>query len=244
MRNVLVWIFCAFFLLLPNSVAPDKVEVKTASNLVQYSGVSGQLRKHSVIIEVLVPAGRTEDSLHVWQKIGSGTLVMINKEPNILTAWHVAEAALKMPMRVCPVLEERTKCKEVVLPWMTDMTSAGLAGDWALFQLLEAPEGMTPARLRHKPMRVGEAVYILGSPATTEGMLSAGIVSGFEAYGSVNLIMTDAFAFFGSSGGGLYDANGYLIGVVVALSAPEGFPLPHVNYSVPVTRIQDFLKQK
>jgi hypothetical protein len=166
--------------------------------------------------------------------------VSVGGEPNILTAWHVAQYSLSMPMRACPVLAPKTACVDVLLPWMTEMENLGLGGDWALFQLLKIPEDMTPARFRHREMVVGEPIYIMASPAYDEGMLT----SGFEREGKVSLIKSDAFAFFGSSGGGLYDDDGYLLGVVVALEAPGGFPLVNVNYSVPVAHIVAFLKGK
>jgi S1-C subfamily serine protease len=202
--------------------------------------MANDLREHSVVIEVF-----TDDN--GWQKIGSGTLIKVNRTPNILTAWHVAAAAFEYNMRACPVLEERTKCVEVLWPWMTDIGNANLYGDWALFQLVDKPDGMTPARFRQKPAVVGEEVMILASPASSEGSLSTGVISGYRWSDWATfdyLIMSDAFAFFGSSGGGMYDRNGYLIGVVVALAAPGDFPLPHMNYSVPAAEIRDYLDKQ
>jgi S1-C subfamily serine protease len=125
---------------------------------------------------------------------------------------------------------------------MTDRYTNDLYGDWALFQLIEAPRGMKPAKLRKKAAIIGEPIHIFAAPSGDPAIMTSGRVSGVEEDGPTNLIRTDAYVYFGSSGGGLYDRKGRLIGVVVALRAVRGHPLPHANYAVPVVRILEYLK--
>lgn len=253
MHNIFMWFLCFLLACLPSKVDTTNTEtslfdIQTSANsdAVHYSYIANELRKHSVVMEVLTPVDIGGNSpIFIWRKIGSGTLVNINGEPNILTAWHVALASLEVPMRACPVLASKDNCVDLVLPWLTEMSNNSLSGDWAFFQLRSTPEGMTPARIRHRGMSVGESIYIMGSPAHEEGLLTSGIVSGFATEeDGTNLIQTDAFVYYGSSGGGLFDRTGLLIGVVVALSAPNDDPLPHINFSVPLTHIVEFIKEK
>jgi len=62
-------------------------------------------------------------------------------------------------------------------------------------------------------IRVGEPVYTIGSPRRLERSLGQGIVSGVRHLDGVTFIQTTAQISPGSSGGGLFDAAGNLIGV-------------------------------
>jgi serine protease Do len=62
-------------------------------------------------------------------------------------------------------------------------------------------------------LRVGESVFAIGSPAGFLNTLTIGIISQLRTAGARRLIQTDAAISGGSSGGGLFDANGHLIGV-------------------------------
>ncbi|MFP5464469.1 MAG: trypsin-like peptidase domain-containing protein, partial [Gammaproteobacteria bacterium] len=55
-----------------------------------------------------------------------------------------------------------------------------------------------------------ERVYSIGSPGGLENTLGEGIISGLRGK---RLIQTSAPISHGSSGGGLFDAAGYLIGI-------------------------------
>jgi S1-C subfamily serine protease len=249
MKKLLAYLMIILCLLLPGAVL-----TAGANDTVTYSYAADQLRRHSFIIEVLVPLTTevvdvVDGELTViqlpvsqWKKIGSGTLVEIDGSPNVLTAWHIAEDAIDREMRACPALERRDKCVRLTYPWMSDMQNVTIAGDWALFQILKAPEGMKPAKMRRQPIIVGETVNILASPTHNEGLLTQGIVSGYVTVGDVDLIKTDAFAFLGSSGGGVYDKRGRLLGVLVAIGEAYDTKLPHNNISVPVCYIRDFLE--
>ena len=62
-------------------------------------------------------------------------------------------------------------------------------------------------------IKVGEEVYAIGSPNGLENTLSEGIVSGIREDNNITLIQTNAAISPGSSGGGLFDASGNLIGI-------------------------------
>jgi hypothetical protein len=62
-------------------------------------------------------------------------------------------------------------------------------------------------------LAVGERVYTVGSPSGLENTLAEGIVSGLRRRGAVDLIQSSAAVSPGSSGGGLFDSAGNLVGI-------------------------------
>jgi S1-C subfamily serine protease len=65
----------------------------------------------------------------------------------------------------------------------------------------------------YKDLTVGERVYTIGAPAGLENTLGEGIISGLRNDGRNRLIQTSAGISRGSSGGGLFDNRGNLIGI-------------------------------
>lgn len=70
-----------------------------------------------------------------------------------------------------------------------------------------------------KDLKVGERVYAIGNPKGLEVTLSEGLISGLRplsdsgATGGGTLVQTSAAISAGSSGGGLFDAEGRLVGI-------------------------------
>lgn len=72
----------------------------------------------------------------------------------------------------------------------------------------------TPVKIRDsKDVKVGEAVYAVGNPEGLEKSISQGIISNKRQDRGGYVLQTDATVSFGSSGGGLFDQNGDLIGI-------------------------------
>lgn len=63
-------------------------------------------------------------------------------------------------------------------------------------------------------LKIGQRVYAVGSPIGLELTLSEGVVSGFRGVKNGRYIQTTAAISPGSSGGGLFDDEGRLIGLV------------------------------
>jgi S1-C subfamily serine protease len=62
-------------------------------------------------------------------------------------------------------------------------------------------------------VKVGERTYAIGAPEGLELTLSEGLVSGIREIDDVRVIQTSAPISHGSSGGGLFDSEGRLIGI-------------------------------
>jgi S1-C subfamily serine protease len=63
------------------------------------------------------------------------------------------------------------------------------------------------------PVRIGERVYAIGAPMGLELTLSEGLISGLRVYRGLPLIQTTAPVSADSSGGGLFDTQGRLVGL-------------------------------
>ena len=89
-----------------------------------------------------------------------------------------------------------------------------------------------PAKLRrYDTLQIGEAVYAVGSPQGLDLSLSSGLISQLRQGGGFRVIQTDAAISPGSSGGGLFDSNSNLIGILTSKIIDEnvegiGFAIP------------------
>jgi S1-C subfamily serine protease len=91
------------------------------------------------------------------------------------------------------------------------------------------------AEISKADVHVGSQVYAIGSPRGLENSLSSGLVSGFRVRESVRLVQTTAAISPGSSGGGLFDAGGALIGITTfKLAQSEG-----LNFAVSADHIAE-----
>jgi S1-C subfamily serine protease len=78
-------------------------------------------------------------------------------------------------------------------------------------------------------LAVGERVYAIGSPRGLELTLTEGLISGLREYQNGRLIQTSAAMSPGSSGGGLFDTRGRLLGITsfgISESQNLNFALP------------------
>ncbi len=66
----------------------------------------------------------------------------------------------------------------------------------------------------YKTLKVGEKIYVLGAPKGLNLSISEGLISQLRRTNGNSLIQTDAAISPGSSGGGLFDGDGNLIGLM------------------------------
>ena len=85
--------------------------------------------------------------------------------------------------------------------------------DRCVLQVTDQTLSPVPGVRPFKNLAVGERVYSIGTPSGLEQTLAEGLISGLREHEGVKLIQTSAPISSGSSGGGLFDANGNLIGV-------------------------------
>jgi len=88
---------------------------------------------------------------------------------------------------------------------------------------------------KYNLLSVGDNVYSVGSPQGLENSLGQGIISGKRELDDQRIIQTTAHISQGSSGGGLFDCSGNLIGITTfKIIDGEG-----LNFAIP---IEDFTK--
>jgi len=77
----------------------------------------------------------------------------------------------------------------------------------------DKPLHPVPETRTFRSLRIGERVYAIGSPQGLSNTLSEGLISGKRSSKGIRYIQTSAAISSGSSGGGLFDRNGHLIGI-------------------------------
>jgi S1-C subfamily serine protease len=98
---------------------------------------------------------------------------------------------------------------------------------------LESPKlRATPAQIGDSDaVKVGDRVYAIGAPRGFDETFSDGLISGRRDWGDGRgeLIQTNAAISHGSSGGGLFDSNGRLVGITIG-----GFTdSQNLNFAIP-----------
>ncbi len=86
-------------------------------------------------------------------------------------------------------------------------------------------------------VKVGQKVFALGAPKGLDLTLSEGIVSSLRKYEDSNFVQTTASISPGSSGGGLFNDSGALIGITT-FQHSEG---QNLNFAVPVDWVSKLL---
>lgn len=90
-----------------------------------------------------------------------------------------------------------------------------------------------------KRLRVGQRVYAIGAPQGLELTLSEGLISSLRSYQGSQYIQTSAAISPGSSGGGLFDDQGRLVGITT-FQLIEG---QNLNFALPVDWIGELPKR-
>lgn len=124
-------------------------------------------------------------------------------ERELLTNCHVVDRARSVTL-------EREGTQLVAL-----VVSADSESDRCVLRT-RTTEPALPKWVRVRPyadVKVGERVFTIGAPRGLELSLAEGIVSSKRSVDDVRLIQTSAPISRGSSGGGLFDAHGHLIGI-------------------------------
>ncbi|WIL21173.1 tetratricopeptide repeat-containing S1 family peptidase [Geothrix sp.] len=106
--------------------------------------------------------------------------------------------------------------------------------------LLTVP-GLTlpPADPAPFPVEPGQKVLAVGYPGGQGPVVSRGRLRGIWHHGEGHLLQSDAMTLPGSSGGGLFDEAGRLLGLTTLTFTPS----PRLNFSVPLDRLEALMLQ-
>jgi len=84
---------------------------------------------------------------------------------------------------------------------------------------------------KYDSLKVGENVYGLGAPQGLDLSISLGLISQLRTHDGNRYIQTDAAISPGSSGGGLFDSAGNLIGILTAKITDAG--VEGIGFAIP-----------
>ena len=168
---------------------------------------------------------------------GAGSGVIISSDGYILTCAHVVDGASNITVTIGDKDYTATLVGE-------DTTS-----DIAVIKI--DADGLTPATVGNSDsLKVGQSVMAVGNPlgelggTVTGGMISAlnrsVTIQGSSSVNTMSLIQMDASVSPGNSGGGLFNMNGELVGIVNAKSSSSdaeglGFAIP-INDAIKVAQ--------
>ena len=180
-------------------VSPAVVQIQTKEKAIVGSGMAKQM---------------------VTQE-GMGSGILISDDGQILTAAHVVQTAedVKVVFK-----------NEEVIP--AKILGADKTADVALIKLLWPPKDKSifiPKIADSDMMKIGQQVFIIGSPYGLSQSLSVGHISGRHKKSSVthnmNLMeffQTDASINIGNSGGPMFNMDGEVIGIVSYILSESG----------------------
>jgi hypothetical protein len=133
----------------------------------------------------------------------------------------------------CHVTDDTARV-EVIFQSKTFSATPGAANrDRDLCQLKVPQLGAPRAALYTGRLRVGQRVYAIGAPEGLELTFTEGLISNLREFEGSRYIQTSAVIAQGSSGGGLFDADGRLIGIT-AFIVGEG---QNLNFALPANWI-------
>jgi len=159
------------------------------------------------------------------QSIGLGSGVVISAK-QVITNCHVAQKGKSLQVR------QTDKIFNATLLYADS--------DRDLCQLNVPNLEATPIVLgTAKSLKVGQRVYAIGTPKGLELTLSEGLISSLRQYEGSQYIQTSAAISPGSSGGGLFDDHGRLVGVTT-FQLVEG---QNLNFALPVDWIAELPKR-
>ena len=227
-----------------NQVVVQQVQRDTsdATNANSTDGTSMSLQQISSVVSPSVVAITTEQmsGSQTWfggyyVQSGAGSGVIISQDGYILTCAHVVDGATSVKVQL---QNGETYDASIV---GSDATS-----DIAVLKI-EAT-GLTPAVIGDSDaLAVGETVVAVGNPlGTLSNTVTDGIISALNREVTVEdndmtLLQTNASISPGNSGGGLFNANGELIGVVNAKSSyseAEG-----IGFAIPIDSAMEIAQQ-
>ena len=217
-----------------NQVVVQQVERSTdATAAGSTDGTSMSVQQIASVVSPSVVAITTEQmsSSQTWfggyyVQSGAGSGVIISQDGYILTCAHVVSGATSVKVQLNGSDESY------------DATVVGQDSTSDIAVLKIDATGLTPAVIGDSDaLAVGEVAVAVGNPlGTLSNTVTDGIVSALNRQVTVQnndmtLIQTDASISPGNSGGGLFNANGELIGIVNAKSSYSeaegiGFAIP------------------
>ena len=148
----------------------------------------------------MIIAAPSRERLFAKTDIAQGSAVAVSKQ-TLITNCHVLTNA-----GFIVVLQEDNVAQ-------AELVKANPDTDRCVLQVTDDELSPVPGVRPFQKLAIGERVYSIGTPSGLQQTLGEGLISGLREHDGVKLIQTSAPISSGSSGGGLFDASGNLVGV-------------------------------
>ena len=166
---------------------------------------------------------------------GAGSGVILTQDGYIVTNHHVIEDANSITVRTRSGDE-----------YNASLVGSDEQSDLAVLKI--DASGLTPAVLGDSTtLEVGDLAIAIGNPlGELGGSVTSGIISALDREMTIDgqtmtLLQTDAAVNPGNSGGGLFNANGDLIGIVNAKSSGEN--VEGIGFAIPISTATDIIDE-
>lgn len=183
----------------------------------------------SSVVEITTESVQTSGYLGQYITQGAGSGVIVSEDGYIITNNHVIEDASTILVKTT----DGTEYEATLIG--TDSTA-----DVALIKI--DAKGLNAVTFADsEELAVGQTAIAIGNPlGSLGGTVTTGIISALDRTitldgKQMNLLQTNAAINPGNSGGGLFDANGNLIGLVVAKSSGTG--IEGLGFAIPANDV-------
>lgn len=219
------------------SININKVEASnTSSSGSPSSNTTSDIVKKTAdsVVEIATEGVKTGSFAQQYVVQGAGSGVIISEDGYIITNYHVIEDANSVTVTL---RDGKTNYTAAVIGSDSDNDIALLKVD---------ATGLTPATFGDSStLAVGDYVVAIGNPlgelggTVTDGIISALARDVTIEDQNMTLLQTNAQISPGNSGGGLFNANGELIGIVNAKdSATE---VEGIAFAIPINNVLDII---
>jgi len=200
----------------------------------------------------------------VGTNIGTGVVVYsqrraTNVDPRyytyILTCAHVVNRYKNLPLSIeCFQYADSTSITSIA-SYSGEVVAVDRKRDIAVIQIISAkpfPEVvaiLSPSNFYNHP--IYQAAYVIGCGLGQRPFITNGNISSYLEEKDPDAHVTVDFAFqvtaptiYGNSGGGVYDAEGHLMGLIQTISLVDtGIPCSHIAHANPIWNIALFLME-
>jgi hypothetical protein len=189
--------------------------------------------------------GKTAEQ--VYAEVSPSVLMVYSTSPTVQSQGSGVVIAASQVVTNCHVLQDDGMHVVVIgsRRYPASIQSQNRARDLCILRV--ANLSAKPVAQATRATRIGQKVYAIGNPQGFEGTLSDGLISSFRIQANgTRLIQTNVSISHGSSGGGLFNEEGQLLGITTSGydgGASLNFAVP-ANYIGEVASIPSIAKQR
>lgn len=191
----------------------------------------------ALLLIAALPVAQSKSPEQIFQEVSRSivTIQSFDRDDNVLSLGSGVVTAANTVVTNCHVLEGGVSYTVFVGTTLMQGILGAADAERDLCELQVANLQAPRIALFTGRLRVGQRVYAIGAPEGLELTISEGLVSSIREMEGAHFIQTSAPISSGSSGGGLFDTEGRLVGLTTFI-IPEG---QNLNFALPASWITD-----